>query len=200
MMVIKWWSLNDGHCLDGEKYHRRAAEVKRPSIERSRNCGPEGSAELLCNTNFWKWKYLCCKAFQLRIKVDRRSHTGKWMPGWNFLCRFSVVEDEKPRLTRQSKLCKTLMGPLDTGQWTLHVTWCTDDALMMHWWYADDALMMRWWCADDALMMHWWCTNDALMMHWWCGLDAVWMQSGCGLDAVFECHIWYLWTLCFSKI
>ena len=25
-------------------------------------------------------------------------------------------------ITRQSKLCKTMRGPLDTGQWTLHVT------------------------------------------------------------------------------
>ena len=67
--------------------------------------------------------------------------------------------------TRQSKLCKTLRGPLDGGHFMLH------DTHMMRWWCADDTLMMRWWCPDDALMMHWWCTDEALMMHWRCTDD-----------------------------
>ena len=124
-----------------------------------------------------------------------------------------TVLGSKPETENKNESSRIRSARLKSSlSWSGLVWWCADVALMMHWWCADDALtrhrwctdnalMMHWWCNNDSRMMRWWCTNDALMMRWWCADDALMMHWWCANDSLMmhEYHIWYSWTLSFSK-
>jgi len=75
--------------------------------------------------------------------------------------------------------------------WTWSKTWCTFDALLMHFWCTFDALLMHFWCTFDAFLMHFWCTFGALLMHFRCTFDALLMHFWCTVksDALLM-HFW----------
>ena len=138
-----------------------------------------------------KSAYVTCKEFTPNLQIFYTflifgfdvQVSGLKLPQWNTFIELDTVNDAKLWIWILNKNASSRIRSArlkSSLSWSGLVWWCVDDALMMHLWCTDDALMMHWWYTDDALMMRWWWADDALMMH--------------------ECHIWYPWTLSFSKI